>query len=817
MFTNCIYEAANGIIWVGTREGFYCFNEKEKKIKRYTTANGLPNNVVYGILEDTFGRLWVSTNRGISCFNPETEKFRNFTESDGLQSNQFNTSSFCRTSNGQMYFGGINGITTFRPELLLDNPYTPPVVITKLQLFNKTVRPDDETGILTKNINETESITLKSWQTAFTLEFVASNYISGQHNTFAYKLEGYDKEWYYLTDKRTVSYSNLPQGTYHFLVKAANSDGKWNTVPTMLEIVVLPIWYKTWWAIVLFLAIFIGFITFVFRFFWMRKSMEAELEIERRDKEHQEEINQMKMRFFINISHELRTPLTLILAPLQEIINKISDRWTRNQLEYIQRNANRLLHLVNQLMDYRRAELGVFELKAKRENAHQLIQDNFLFYDKLARHKKITYTLHSELEDKEELFDPNYLELIVNNLLSNAFKYTESGQSITVTLKEENNWLVLQVSDTGIGIPINKQGKIFERFYQIDNDMTQSNFGTGIGLHLSRSLVELHHGIIKAENREDGQGTRFVIRLPLGSNHLKAEELENPEETGSEPTISQLPKDSIYETEEENKTNEYRKPKAKTRYRVLIVEDDEEIRRYIRSELDSDFRIYECTNGREGLETILKEKPDLVISDVMMPEMDGITLCRKIKQNININHIPIILLTAKSKAEDQIEGLEIGADAYIVKPFNTELLRTTISNLIANRERLRGKLVGEQQVEEKITKIEMKSNDEILMSKVMKTINDHLADPTLNVEMLAANVGMSRVHMHRKLKELTNQSARDFIRSIRLKQAANLLREKNLSVSEVAYATGFSNLSHFSNTFRDFYGISPSEYKEQQM
>ena len=287
MFTNCIYEAANGIIWVGTREGFYCFNEKEKKIKRYTTANGLPNNVVYGILEDTFGRLWVSTNRGISCFNPETEKFRNFTESDGLQSNQFNTSSFCRTSNGQMYFGGINGITTFRPELLLDNPYTPPVVITKLQLFNKTVRPDDETGILTKNINETESITLKSWQTAFTLEFVVSNYISGQHNTFAYKLEGYDKEWYYLTDKRAVSYSNLPQGTYHFLVKAANSDGKWNTVPTMLEIIVLPIWYKTWWAIVLFLAIFIGFITFVFRFFWMRKSMEAELEIERRDKEHQ--------------------------------------------------------------------------------------------------------------------------------------------------------------------------------------------------------------------------------------------------------------------------------------------------------------------------------------------------------------------------------------------------------------------------------------------------------------------------------------------------------------------------------------------------
>lgn len=299
----------------------------------------------------------MSTNRGLTCFNPETEKFRNFTQTDGIQSNQFNSSSYCRTSTGQMYFGGIAGITTFRPELLIDNPYTPPVVITGLRLFNKIVRPDDETEILTRNIADTESITLSSHQSAFSLDFVVSNYISGQHNTFAYKLEGYDKEWYYLTDKQPVSYSNLPQGTYNFLVKAANSDGKWNETPTQLEIVVLPIWYKTWWAILLFVATFTGFITFVFRFFLMRKSMEAKLVMERMDKEHQEEINQMKMRFFINISHELRTPLTLIMAPLQEIISRISDRWTRNQLDYIQRNANSLLYLVNQLMDYRRAEL----------------------------------------------------------------------------------------------------------------------------------------------------------------------------------------------------------------------------------------------------------------------------------------------------------------------------------------------------------------------------------------------------------------------------------------------------------------------------
>ena len=400
--------------------------------------------------------------------------------------------------------------------------------------------------------------------------------IRDRHNTFAYKLEGYDKEWYYLTDSRTVSYSNLPQGTYQFLVKAANSDGKWNPIPTALEIIVLPIWYKTWWALLIFFATFAGFITFVFRFFWMRKSMEAQLEIERRDKEHQEEINQMKMRFFINISHELRTPLTLILTPLQEIINKISDRWTRNQLEYIQRNANRLLHLVNQLMDYRRAELGVFELKAKKGNAHQLIQDNFLFYDKLARHKKITYTLHSELEDKEVLFDANYLELIVNNLLSNAFKYTESGQSITVTLKEENGWLLLQVSDTGIGIPINKQGKIFERFYQIESE----HVGSGIGLSLVQRLIELHHGRIELDS-EENKGSTFSVYLPQDLSVYKPSELASNNEQNEEEQVYSTNSKAMYFIDTEKVENESVESGDKKRGTILIVEDNNEIRRYL--------------------------------------------------------------------------------------------------------------------------------------------------------------------------------------------------------------------------------------------
>lgn len=805
LFTNCIYEASNGIIWVGTREGFYCFNEKDKQIKRYNTTNGLPNNVVYGILEDSFGRLWLSTNRGISCFNPETEKFRNFTESDGLQSNQFNTASYCRTSVGQMYFGGINGITTFRPELLLDNPYTPPVVITKLQLFNKVVRPDDETGILTKNISETKSITLKSWQTAFSIEFVVSNYISGQHNTFAYKLEGYDKEWYYLTDSRTVSYSNLPQGTYQFLVKAANSDGKWNPIPTALEIIVLPIWYKTWWALLIFFATFAGFITFVFRFFWMRKSMEAQLEIERRDKEHQEEINQMKMRFFINISHELRTPLTLILTPLQEIINKISDRWTRNQLEYIQRNANRLLHLVNQLMDYRRAELGVFELKAKKGNAHQLIQDNFLFYDKLARHKKITYTLHSELEDKEVLFDANYLELIVNNLLSNAFKYTESGQSITVTLKEENGWLLLQVSDTGIGIPINKQGKIFERFYQIESE----HVGSGIGLSLVQRLIELHHGRIELDS-EENKGSTFSVYLPQDLSVYKPSKLASNNEQNEEEQVYSTNSKAMYFIDTEKVENESVESGDKKRGTILIVEDNNEIRRYLNNGLADLFNTLEAGNGEEALEKLKDNEVDVIVTDVMMPVMDGIKLCKNVKQNIRTCHIPVIILSAKTDIKDQMEGLQMGADDYIPKPFSLAILTTKIQNMMRTRRRMLDKYAKSLEVEpEKIT---FNAMDEALLKRAMAIVEKNMDNIEFSTDEFAREMNMSRSNLHLKLKAITGESTIDFIRKIRFNEAAKLLKDGRYTVAEVSTMVGFNTPSYFATSFKKYFGCLPTEY-----
>lgn len=820
-----LLESSNGEIWAGTSEGLVCLNKDRLTPVLFTTADGLPSDIICGLAEDEKKNIWISTHQGISKLNPPEKKFINYYAGDGLQGNEFTRTAVFKDKRGKIFFGGTNGVTAFYPQDITEIKKEMNVLITGFHVANRPVKKGDKSGnnvITDTAVMDTEQFTLVYNENTFSIDFSVLEFSNPDRISYQYKIKELGDEWI-STQPGTnrVTYSSLKPGKYTFSVQARDHNN-FSNIRTV-TIAITPPWYQTWWAKVIWGCL--GALLIYALTMYILSRIRHRQEVMRQ--KHMEQINEAKLQFFINISHEIRTPMTLIISPLEKLLAEHSEKQSVYLMIY--RNAQRILRLINQLMDIRKLDKGQMHLKFRETDIVGFINDLMQTFNYQAQKKNITFTFEKELEDADSLkvwIDLNNFDKVLMNVLSNAFKYTHEGGNIEVLLKTGHNdayrgalkdYFEIDITDNGIGIDKNKIEQIFERFYQIDNDMTQSNFGTGIGLHLSRSLVELHHGIIKAENREDGQGTRFVIRLPLGSNHLKAEELENPEETGSEPTISQLPKDSIYETEEENKTNEYRKPKAKTRYRVLIVEDDEEIRRYIRSELDSDFRIYECTNGREGLETILKEKPDLVISDVMMPEMDGITLCRKIKQNININHIPIILLTAKSKAEDQIEGLEIGADAYIVKPFNTELLRTTISNLIANRERLRGKLVGEQQVEEKITKIEMKSNDEILMSKVMKTINDHLADPTLNVEMLAANVGMSRVHMHRKLKELTNQSARDFIRSIRLKQAANLLREKNLSVSEVAYATGFSNLSHFSNTFRDFYGISPSEYKEQQM
>lgn len=810
-YVNCIYESNDGHFWIATRYGLYKFNEKTKKTIHYTTSQGLPSNVVHGILEDDHGKLWISTDNGLSYLQPQTEKFRNYTIIDGLQSNQFTDNAFYRTSDGRMYFGGINGITYFHPTQLVDNPYIPPVIINQLNLFNKTVRPGDNTGILEKDISNTQCITLTAKQKMFSLQFVVPNYISGKHNTFAYTLKGYDDEWYHTTH-RTVSYSNLPQGTYHFLVKAANNDGKWNENPTELKIIILPVWYKTWWALLIFIIIGIAIVITISRFFWTRKMMAAQIEFERKDKERQKEVNEMKLRFFINMAHELRTPLTLILAPVQEMKTRISDKWMQKQLEYVWQNTSRLLHLVNQLMDYRKAELGMFVLKAYPNNVHHIVEKIFLSYKQAAQRKNIRYKLLSEVEEKNILCDPYYIELIANNLLSNAFKHTAEGQSITVLLKKTDNNLLLQVKDTGDGIPKEKQDRIFERFYQVDN----SNSGSGIGLSLVKQLVELHHGRIELLS-EKGKGSTFSVYLPDTTDTYRQEELANDELQQQEIKQSDKFSDSTYIDDSyshvDNNSDEEGDDDAKE-YRakgyILIVEDNQDILHYLKDGLKQTYNIIEANNGAEAIEIIDSQEIDLIITDVMMPVMDGLQLCKYVKQNVQTSHIPVIILSAKGELNEQMDGLRVGADDYIPKPFSLCVVKMKIQNQFRTRHRIIKHYSQSLEIEPE--GMSLNPVDEEFLRKAKEVIERHIDDQEFSTETFAQEMLMSRSGLHLKMKALTGESTYEFIRKIRFNKACKLLREGGYTIAEISNMTGFNTPSYFSTSFKKYFGYMPTEY-----
>ncbi len=814
-----LFEDTTGKIWVGTSNGLHVFDKQNQSIKSYTTNDGLPNNVICGICEDNEGNnIWISTYFGISKFIISENRFINYYAGDGLQGNEFTRGARFKDAKGKIYFGGIYGITSFYPEDITEVKKELKVLITDFFLFNHAVRLGDQSGgndIITTSVLNADVFRLTYTDNTFSIEFSALEFSNPERIVYQYMIEEISHDWtnsYPGTNR--VTYTNLNPGTYTFKLRAKDHDS-YSDIKT-IKIIISPPWYQSPWAYAAYAVLSVLFVLAIANYIYGRIRRRQRAMIRR----HKEQINEAKLQFFINISHEIRTPMTLIINPLEKLISENKDQKLQKTYVMIYRNAQRILRLINQLMDIRKLDKGQMRLHFRETDLVGFIEDLMMTFEYLAQRKNISFKFIHETDKLNVWIDLNNFDKVLLNILSNAFKYTPDNGHITINLSigsDENTrgplrkYFEIVISDNGIGIDKDKIDQIFERFYQISNDFTNSNFGTGIGLHLAKSLVELHHGTISAENREDTQGTRFIVRIPLGSDHLKVKELENGEEYMTTDTISipSIPVELLNRIEDEDKD---KKVKPRTKYKILVVEDEDEIREYIKDELSYEYRITVIENGKKALELALTDSPDLIISDVMMPEMDGITLARKVKQNININHIPIILLTAKSTPENKIEGLDIGADAYISKPFSTELLKSTIANLIENRERLINKFGKQQQSEEKLQKIELKSSDEILMDRIMKIINENLSNPDLSVEMLAANVGMSRVHMHRKLKELTSQSARDFIKGIRLKQAAILLSGKKLTISEVAYATGFSNLSHFSNSFREFYGMSPKEY-----
>ncbi len=794
---HCIVEDSNGEIWLGTNYGLYKYLG-EKRFAKYSELDGLSNNSVFGILEDSYGNLWLSTGNGINRFNPVDSKFRTYLIPDGLQFQQFNNYSFCKTSSGRIYFGGTEGIITFIPEQLKDNPYSLQPVITELSVQNRTVTPLDG-NILEENIINAKKITLKSNQATFTLRLAVANYLSGTHNTFKYMLEGYDTDWNITSESHFASYSNVPHGHYTFKLQSANNEGYWNNETTYLSVIVTPLWFQTvWFKLFVITAILLAIFT-LYRFFRQRQAIEKQLIQERFAKEKNEEINRAKMNFFVNISHEFRTPLTLIISPLQEMMEKVSDPWEKEQLEMIKNNADKLLTLTNQLIDYRRAELGVFELAVKKVNPKIVIEKTMALFDKLAKRMNIEYTFEDYTEEEEYIIDENYIDMILSNLLSNAFKFTPPNGKITVSLIEEPEYLVLEVKDTGCGIPGNEQSLIFNRFHKVNGN--QNDLGIGIGLSLTQRLAELHHGKVEVKSKV-GEGSTFSAYFPQN------------ESLYSENELKEIMHPSVKELLEEIEWCDMSPGAHSNRPKILLVEDNEELLSYMANNLSQQYRIVTARNGEEALEIINQSGDiDIIVSDIMMEALDGIELCKSVKENIKTCHIPVILLSAKSTIEDQLSGLGVGADDYVTKPFTTSVLKAKINNMIASRERMLNYYSNATEIEpEKLTTNQI---DNELLNKAKDIVLEHLDNTAFTTEMLCEGMGMSRTNLHLKLKAITGKSAIDLIRKIRFSEAIKLLSTGRYNVSEVSYMVGFNSLSYFSTSFKKYFGYLPSDYMKR--
>ena len=802
-FVNCIVEAHDGTIWVGTNGGLNRLERMPDGMYALSApVEALRNQVVYGVVEDRTGHLWVSTNRGLACYDPVRGRIRFYSVSDGLQGSQFNQYAFCMAASGEIYFGGIHGITIFDPGRLVTNPFTPTPIIKRLRLFDREVRPGDGHEVLERQISFSDRVVFTARQNVFTLEFVGINYLSCGRNTYAYKLEGFDQEWYH-TDRTSVSYSNLSPGRYTFLLRAANNDGVWNDTPRRLEIRVLPVWYRSWWATLIWMTLFGGGCYYLALALRARRRIRQELA----DSERVARMSEQQLRFFVNVSHELRTPLTMIMLPLTEILDRgISSPWLRQQLDYIGRNARKLMQLVNQFLDYRKAELGVMKLRTCQQEVSETLTEIGLLFDRVAKRRSIEYVLDIRTGSERFIYDPEYLERILSNLLTNAFKYTPEGGRITLSAWGEEGDLVLCVSDTGKGIPTEAQARIFDRFYQQDESID----GAGIGLSFVKKLVELHHGTIRLKSAP-GVGSTFTVRLP------SSESAYAPDEMAQEGTVS----DSALERARSNVDllvappvpHRYDDAVGEERYTLLIVDDNADIRNYLYAEFSIDYRVMLASSGEEALEIVQQQSPDLIISDVMMPGMGGIRFCHAIKQNICTSHIPVILLTAKSGAESEIEGLDSGADDYIVKPFSLQVLQTKVTNTLKMRECIRARYATAERVDP--TKMTFSDCDRQFLDGVIGVIERNLDNPDLGVEQISHHLLVSRTTLHMKMKAVTGGSTTDFIRKIRLEHACRLLREGRYSVSEVSAMTGFNTPSYFATTFRKYIGCLPSKYVEE--
>ena len=816
-------EAPKQYLWVGTKGGgLNKLNKTTGHIEAvFTTQNGLPDNVVYGILPDNDGNLWLSTNRGLSEFSPSTERFVNFRATDGIQDDEFNTASFFKDKKtGVLYFGGINGVTAFQPSEIKQSDYQPKIFLTELRIHNEKIdvgKPLKERGKnpLAKPIEFTDAIRLAWHQNQISLQFAALDFTVSEKNLYQYQLVGVDKDWVISDKNRIANYSNLKVGDYTFRVKGSNSSGAWNEEDiASLKIIIYPPWWATTWAYLCYILALLGLVIYAYRFQINRIKLKNQLAYEKQEAARLAELDKMKSNFFSNITHEFRTPLTLIIEPLRQIIGHANNTTVRDKARLAKANSERLLLLINQLLDLSKLEVEKMEVELKKGNILEVVQPIADSFKILAEQKEIHFQYNAPTSIELFDFDKDKIEKILFNLLSNAIKFTPNGGRVSLTIgtssKEgSDKMLQLSVVDTGIGISTSQQQLIFNRFYQAENPSSTTKQGTGIGLSLTRELVSLLNGELTLDS-EVGKGSTFTISIPMPAK----EHTQVLEEYGIEKEIATLATSSILAT---SPTADLQIPLDASNL-ALLIEDNDELREFIKTSIDGNYQVITAKNGEEGLQLAFKHLPNIIISDIMMPKMNGYEVCKAIKTNDKTAHIPVILLTAKTALNSKIKGLKYGADAYMNKPFNTQELLVRMENLITIRQKLQEKY---SQVVESLAIADPKPNtidneqlsvyDQDFLERLHQIVDKHLDDENFSVELLAEQAMISRSQLHRKLKALLNQSPSEFIRTIRLAKGRQLLQKGVGNVTEISFMVGFSSPKYFSTKFKEKYGIKPSE------
>ncbi len=801
--------------WIATLDkGIALYSKQKGALNYYDEHNGLSNNQSLSILEDNNHSLWISTSNGLSKFDKEKKLFRNFTSRDGLRNDQFTYGAAYKSSDGELLFGGISGFNMFKPSDILTDDQNVPLVFTELRVFNRTVPiKKGKDVILTKSITETPLLTLKYSQNVFTLEFAALDFINSSSTLYSYYLEGFDKGWNEPSTTRTATYTNLNPGDYTLRIRRVLRWNQPGNEDLVLKITILPPFWMSWWFRTIIALLILALAYSLIRFMINREKIKHDLVFEKIRARNLHELDMLKLKLFTNISHEIRTPLTLILGPLEKLISKkVPEDEIPAHLNLVYRNTKQLDRLINQLLDFRKLETGNLKLELVKDDMVSLVSEVVESFQEYANENKIDLKFHTLKKGLISLFDRDKVETIINNLISNALKFTDEGGSISVHLSlvfapddedslnnhPEKQYIEISVKDTGKGISDTNIDKIFTRFFRIDTKNESS--GTGIGLALVKELVKLHRGSITVISKPE-KGSKFTLRLPYESE-IKSEVSGIINEILHDNSNSNDPGSFIDDVTEESNAQI-----------MLIVEDNADVRYFIRSHFESVYKIYEAKNGKEGWELALKIIPDVIISDILMPDIDGFEFCKRIKKDERTSHIPVLLLTALHSKEHEIEGLSSGADDYITKPFDISILQTKVENMLQARRSLKEKYTRELIL--KPSDIAISSPDERFLRKAIEVVERNISNADLGIEHFATEVGVSRMQLYRKFNALTNMTVKEFIRSIRLKRAAQLLLEKKMNVTEIGYSVGFRDLSHFRKCFHREFGMSASEYINQ--